>query len=60
MGFINHAYFRLLVLCKSRRAVTSLEYGLIAAVVVVVGLAGFSTVGTRVATKMTSVKAALT
>lgn len=43
-----------------RRAVTSLEYGIIAAAVVVVGLASFSTVGTRVGGKMTSVKAAMT
>lgn len=60
MDFINTLYFQLLAIGHSRRAVTSLEYGIIAAVVVVVGLAGFSTVGTRVATKMTSVKAAMT
>ena len=45
---------------KGRRAVTSLEYGLIAAVVVVVGLASFSTIGTRVATKVNTVKNLLT
>ena len=43
-----------------KRAVTALEYGLIAAAVVAVGLAGFSVVGTSLATKMTSVKNALT
>jgi Flp pilus assembly pilin Flp len=34
------------------RGVTALEYGLIAAVVVAVGLAGFSIVGDEVAAKM--------
>lgn len=43
-----------------RRAVTSLEYGIIAAIVVVVGLVGISGVGTNVATKMTKVKNAMT
>lgn len=49
-----------LELKTDKRAVTALEYGLIAAAVVAVGLAGFSVVGTNVATKMTSVKNALT
>lgn len=41
------------------RAVTALEYGLIAAAVVAVGLAGFSVVGDSLATKMTAVKTAI-
>ena len=49
-----------LELKTDKRAVTALEYGLIAAAVVAVGLAGFSAVGTSLATKMTSVKNALT
>ena len=49
-----------LELKTDKRAVTALEYGLIAAAVVAVGLAGFSVVGTNLATKFTSVKAALT
>ena len=47
-------------LTKDRRAVTSLEYGFIAAVIVAVGLTGLSSVGTNVAVKMTKVKAAMT
>lgn len=49
-----------LELKTDRRAVTSLEYGIIAAIIVGVGLAGFSSVGTNVAVKMTKVKAAMT
>ena len=49
-----------LELKTDKRAVTALEYGLIAAAVVVVGLGAFSTVGTNLATKMNSVKNALT
>lgn len=49
-----------LELKTDKRAVTALEYGLIAAAVVAVGLAGFSIVGTNLAVKMTAVKAALT
>jgi pilus assembly protein Flp/PilA len=49
-----------LELKTDRRAVTALEYGLIAAAVVAVGLAGFSVIGTNLAAKFTNVKAALT
>ena len=49
-----------LELKTDKRAVTALEYGLIAAAVVAVGLAGFSVVGTNLATKMNGVKAAMT
>lgn len=45
---------------RDRRAVTALEYGLIAAVVVAVGLAGFSIIGDDLATKYSSVQEALT
>ena len=45
---------------SDKRAVTALEYGLIAAVVVAVGLAGFSSIGTSLQAKMTSVNTALT
>ena len=43
-----------------RRAVTALEYGLIAATVVAIGLAGFNVIGTNAAAKMTKVKASVT
>jgi pilus assembly protein Flp/PilA len=43
-----------------KRAVTALEYGLIAAAVVAVGLAGFSIIGANVASKFNGVKSALT
>ena len=49
-----------LELKTDKRAVTALEYGLIAAAVVAVGLAGFSAVGTNLALKMNNVKAAMT
>ncbi len=50
--FLLHlAHFR-----RDRRAVTALEYGLIAAAVVAIGLAGFSVVGTDLATKFTAVQ----
>ena len=42
-----------------RRAVTALEYGLIAAAVVAIGLAGFSIIGTDLAAKVTSVQTTL-
>ena len=45
-----------LVLKTDKRAVTALEYGLIAAAVVAVGLAGFSAIGTTMATKVTNIK----
>ena len=45
---------------SDNRAVTALEYGLIAAVVVAVGLAGFNTMGTTLKTKMDSVQTKLT
>ncbi len=48
-----------LELKTDKRAVTALEYGLIAAAVVAVGLAGFSAIGTNLATKMNTVKTAL-
>lgn len=49
-----------LELKTDKRAVTALEYGLIAAAVVAVGLAGFSVIGTNLSTKMTTVKNMLT
>ncbi len=56
-----YAYIKTwLELKTDKRAVTALEYGLIAAAVVAVGLAGFSVVGTNLATKFTAVKAAVT
>jgi pilus assembly protein Flp/PilA len=50
---------RLMALRHDRRAVTALEYGLIAAAVVAVGLAGFSVIGTNLAAKFNNVSAAL-
>jgi Flp pilus assembly pilin Flp len=43
-----------------RRAVTALEYGLIAAAVVAVGLVGMNAIGNSDAVKFTGVKAAMT
>lgn len=60
MPLIRHALRYLNRLRTDRRTVTSLEYGIIAAAIVIVGLASLSTVGTKVGTKMTSVKSALT
>ncbi len=40
---------------RDRRAVTALEYGLIAAVVVVTGLATFSVIGDDLASKFSTV-----
>ncbi len=44
-----------LELKTDKRAVTALEYGLIAAAVVAVGLAGFSAIGNSLALKMNNV-----
>lgn len=44
---------------KDRHAVTALEYGLIAAAVVAIGLAGFSVIGTDLAAKVGSVESAM-
>ena len=49
-----------LELKTDKRAVTALEYGLIAAAVVAVGLASFSAIGTNLATKVNTVKNMLT
>jgi Flp pilus assembly pilin Flp len=49
----------LLALRRDRRGVTALEYGLIAAAVVAVGLAGFNIVGFQVATKVLCVSSTL-
>lgn len=57
---MNAILFRLLALRTDRRAVTALEYGLIAAAVVAIGLAGFSVIGDNLQTKFTDVEAALT
>ncbi len=46
-----------LELNTDKRAVTALEYGLIAAAVVVVGLAAFSGIGTKLATTVGSINA---
>ena len=46
-------------LASDRKGVTALEYGLIAAAVVAVGLASFSIIGTELATKMNTVQTAL-
>ncbi len=42
-----------------RRGVTALEYGLIAAAVVAVGLAGFSVIGDRLSAEYTNVSGTL-
>ena len=49
-----------LELKTDKRAVTALEYGLIAGVVVAVGLASFGTIGTNLAAKFTTIGAKLT
>ena len=50
----------LLELKLDRRAVTSLEYGIIGVIIVAVALVGITGVGTNVAAKMNRVKNALT
>lgn len=56
-----YAYIKTwLALKTDKRAVTALEYGLIAATVVVVGMAAFSGIGTNLSTKFTAVKGMLT
>ena len=50
----------LLPLRTDRRAVTALEYALIGAAVVAIGLAGFSVVGTDIAAKYTAISDAMT
>jgi pilus assembly protein Flp/PilA len=57
---MSNFLFRLMALRHDRRGVTALEYGLIAASVVAIGLAGFSIIGQDVADKFNSVEAALT
>ncbi len=44
---------------SDRRGVTALEYGVIAATTIVVGLAAFATIGTNLAAKFTAVNALL-
>jgi pilus assembly protein Flp/PilA len=51
---------RMLVLLKTdKRAVTALEYGMIAALIAVVAIGGFSAIGTRLSTTLTTVSSAL-
>ncbi len=45
-----------LELKTDKRAVTALEYGLIAATVVAVGLAGFSAIGTSLSNKVNAIE----
>ena len=49
----------LTALRNDKRAVTALEYGLIAAAVVVVGLAGFSTIGSDLSGKFNKVESTM-
>lgn len=45
---------------SDRKAVTALEYGVIAAATIVVGLAAFGAIGTDLSTVFTNVKTSLT
>ena len=49
-------FLRCTDLYNDRRAVTALEYGLIAAVVVAIGLAGFSVIGDTMAEKVNTLE----
>ena len=55
VSFLAH----LMTLRKDRRAVTALEYGLIAAAVVAVGLSGFSLIGDSLAGKVNIINSAM-
>lgn len=48
------------MLDRDQRAVTALEYGLIAAAIIAVGLAGFSVIGSSLADKMNAVAEVMT
>ena len=50
---------RLTTFRKDQRAVTALEYGLIAASVVAIGLAGFSVIGDTLNSKVTNIESVL-
>jgi pilus assembly protein Flp/PilA len=51
MGYIRH----LLKFNADKRAVTALEYGMIAALVAVVAITAFSTLGTNLSTQINKV-----
>lgn len=57
---MSNFMFRMMALRDDRRAVTALEYGLIAAAVVAIGLAGFSVIGTSLEEKFNDVSNNLT
>lgn len=52
-------FLRLPALRSDMRAVTALEYGLIAAAVVAIGLAGFGVIGDNLKTKFDAVQTEL-
>ena len=53
-------FVRMMALRHDRRAVTALEYGLIAAAIAAVSLAGFTVLGTNLETKLMNVAETLT
>ncbi len=54
-GFYSQAVLRLYAVASSERAVTSIEYALIASLIAVVIVAGVTSVGTSLSTKFLAV-----
>jgi pilus assembly protein Flp/PilA len=56
---MEHIRLMLAMLKTDKRAVTALEYGMIAALIAVVAISGFSAVGTRLSQTLSTVSSAL-
>jgi pilus assembly protein Flp/PilA len=56
---MEHIRLLLALLKSDKRAVTALEYGMIAALIAVVAIAGFRTIGTNLSTTLATVGSAL-
>ena len=56
---MEHIRLMLAMLTTDKRAVTALEYGMIAALIAVVAITGFSTIGTNLSSTLTRVGSVL-
>jgi pilus assembly protein Flp/PilA len=56
---MEHIRLMLTLLRTDKRAVTALEYGMIAALVAVVAITGFKAIGTQLSTTLSTVSSAL-
>jgi pilus assembly protein Flp/PilA len=56
---MEHIRLMLARLKSDKRAVTALEYGMIAALILVVALTGFSAIGTKLSSTLNTISSAL-